>query len=149
MPVVTLLLLVLKPGIGSIIIALMLSGWIDMSLIARAEVLKVKELEYVQAARTMGAGSSYIIFREIIPNITGKLITQIMLSIPAAVFLEAFLSFVGLGMPAGTCSLGTLFSDGFANALLHPYKLLPPAFIMILLMIACHLVAEGLARSNG
>ena len=147
--VVTLLMLVLKPGMGSIIIALMLSGWISMSLIARAEVMKVKELEYVQAARTMGAGDTFIIFREIIPNITGKLITQIMLGIPSAVFLEAFLSFVGLGMPAGTCSLGTLLSTGFDNALLHVYKLLPPAVIMILLMIGCHLVAEGLEKANG
>ena len=147
--VVTLMMIILKPGIISIILALMLSGWVQMSLIARSEVLKVKELEYIQAAKTMGAGHFYIIFREIIPNITGKLITQIMLCVPEAVFLEAFLSFVGLGMPAGSCSLGTLLSDGFDNALLHPYKLLPPAAIMILLMIACHMVAEALKDSTG
>ena len=146
--VVTLLMLVLKPGMGSIIIALMLSGWIEMSRISRAEVLKVKELEYVQAARTLGASHRHIIFREIVPNITGKLVTQIMLSIPAAVFLEAFLSFVGIGMPAGTCSLGTLLTDGFQNVLLHPYKLLPTAAIMILLMVGCHLVAEGLKKAT-
>ena len=146
--VVTLLMLVLKPGMGSIVLALMLSGWIQMSLIARAEVLKVKELEYVQAARTMGAGHAHIIFRDIVPNIFGKLVTQIMLSIPTAVFLEAFLSFVGLGMPPGDCSLGTLLSDGFQNAFLHPYKLLPAAFIMILLMVGCHLVAEGVKKST-
>lgn len=146
--VVTLLMLVLKPGMGSIIFALMLSGWIDMSLIARSQTLKVKEQEYVQAARTMGASNFHIIFREIMPNITGKLATQIMLSIPSAVFLEAFLSFVGLGMPAGTCSLGTLLSDGFANAMLHPYKLFPPAVIMILLMAGCHLVAEGVKQAT-
>ena len=110
--------------------------------------MKVKELEYIQAARTMGAGHFHIIFRDIVPNIVGKLVTQIMLSIPAAVFLEAFLSFVGLGMPPGTCSLGTLLSDGFNNALLHPYKLIPPAIIMILLMVACHMVAEGLKKAT-
>ena len=146
--VVTLLMLVLKPGMGSIILALMLSGWIEMSRISRAEVLKVKELEYVQAARTLGAGHRHIIFREIVPNITGKLITQIMLSIPAAVFLEAFLSFVGIGLPAGSCSLGTLLTDGFQNVLLHPYKLLPSAILMILLMVGCHLVAEGLKKAS-
>ena len=145
--VVTLLMIVLKPGIGSIIFALMLSGWIEMSRIARAEVLKVKELEYIQAAKTIGAGHMHIIFREMVPNIAGKLVTQIMLSIPEAVFLEAFLSFVGLGMPAGTCSLGTLLTDGFQNILLHPYKLLPAALIMILLMVSCHLVAEGLKKA--
>ncbi|MBR4554112.1 MAG: ABC transporter permease [Ruminococcus sp.] len=142
--VVTLLMLVLKPGMGSIILALMLSGWIEMSRISRAEVLKVKELEYVQAARTLGAGHRHIIFREIVPNITGKLITQIMLSIPAAVFLEAFLSFVGIGLPAGSCSLGTLLTDGFQNVLVHPYKLLPAA----VLMVGCHLVAEGLKKAS-
>jgi oligopeptide transport system permease protein len=147
--VVTLMMLILKPGMVSIIVALMISGWIQMSLVARSEALKVKQFEYVQAARTMGAGNLYIIIHEIIPNIIGKLITQLMLCIPEAVFLEAFLSFVGLGMPAGTCSLGTLLSDGFDNALLHPYKLLPPASIMILLMIACHMVAEGLKDSTG
>ena len=141
-------MLVLQQGMGSIIVALMLSGWIQMSLISRAEVMRVKELEYVQAARTMGAGHMHIIFRDIVPNILGKLVTQIMLSIPAAVFLEAFLSFVGLGMTAGTCSLGTLLSDGFQNALLHPYKLLPAAVIMILLMVGCHLVAEGVKKAN-
>ena len=146
--VVTLLMMVLKPGMGSIIVALMISGWIEMSLIARAQVMSIKEMEYVQAARTMGAGHFHIIFRDIVPNIAGKLVTQIMLSIPAAVFLEAFLSFVGLGMPPGTCSLGTLLSDGFNNALLHPYKLIPPAVIMILLMVGCHLVAEGLKKAT-
>ncbi len=145
--VVTLLMLVLQPGMGSIILALMLSGWIEMSRIARAEVMKVKELEYVQAARTLGAAHRHIIFREIMPNITGKLVTQIMLSIPAAVFLEAFLSFVGIGMPAGSCSLGTMLTDGFSNVLLHLYKLLPAAFIMILLMIGCHLAAQGLKKA--
>ena len=146
--VVTLLMLILEPGMGSIILALMLTGWVEMSRISRAEVMRVKELEYVQAARTMGAGHFHIIFRDIVPNITGKLVTQIMLSIPAAVFLEAFLSFVGIGMPAGSCSLGTLLLDGFNNAMLHPYKLLPPAIIMILLMVGCHLVAEGMKKAT-
>ena len=102
----------------------------------------------MQAAKTMGAGHMHIIFRDIVPNIVGKLVTQIMLSIPQAVFLEAFLSFVGLGMPAGTCSLGTLLSDGFKNAMLHPYKLLPAALIMILLMVGCHMVAEGIKKAT-
>ncbi len=146
--VVTLLMLILKPGIWSIIIALMLSGWIQMSRIARVEVLEAKEMEYVQAARTMGAGHLHIMFREIAPNIIGKMMTQIMLSIPSAVFLEAFLSFVGLGMPAGTCSLGLLLSEGFSNALLHPYKLIFPALIMILLMVGCHLVADGIKNAS-
>lgn len=146
--VVTLMMLVLTPGMGSIIVAMMISGWIEMSLIARAEVLKVKELEYIQAARTIGASHGHIIFKEIVPNIIGKLVTQIMLSIPSAVFLEAFLSFVGLGMPPGTCSLGTLLSDGFKNVLMHPYQLIPAAIMMVLIMVGSHLVAEGLKKAT-
>lgn len=144
--VVTILMLVLQPGFLTIILALMLTGWIEMSLVARSQVLKVKEMEFIQAARTMGAGHAYIIFRELVPNIIGKLITQIMLSIPGAVFLEAFLSFVGLGMPVEKCSLGTLLSNGFENALLHPYKLIPAATLMIMLMVGCHLIAEGMKK---
>ena len=147
--VVTLLMLVLEPGMGAIILALMLTGWIEMSLIARSQVMRVKQMEYIQAARTLGAGHFHIITKDIMPNIIGKLVTQIMISIPEAVFLEAFLSFIGLGMPAGTCSLGTLLSDGFNNALLYPYKLIPAAVVMILLMCGSHLVSEGLKKSSG
>ena len=146
--VVTLLMLILEPGVGAIIIALMLTGWIEMSIIARSHVLRVKEMEYIQAARTLGAGHMHIIFKDIVPNILDKLVSQIMISIPAAVFLEAFLSFIGLGMPPGTCSLGTLLSDGFSNVLMYPYKLLPAAAVMILLMCGCHLVAEGLKKAS-
>ena len=146
--VVTLLMLVMEPGMGSIIFALMLSGWIEMSQIARAQVLHVKEMEYIQAARTIGAGNRHIVFGEILPNIIGKMITQIMISIPAAVFLEAFLSFVGLGMPPGSCSLGTLLSEGFKSVLLHPYQLIPSAVLMILLIVGSHLVANGLKKAT-
>ncbi len=142
--VVTLLMIVLKPGMVTIIIALALTGWIEISLIARSQVLKIKNLEYVQAARTLGAGNLHIITKEIIPNTVQHLLPQIMISVPSAVFLEAFLSFVGLGMPVGSCSLGTLLSNGFANVLIYPYLLFPAAVIMLLLMIACHLMATGM-----
>ena len=145
--IVTLLMLVLKPGVGTIIFALMLTGWMEMSIIARTQVLRLKDQEFVQAARTLGANSAFILFREILPNVTGTLITQIMVSIPGAIFLETFLSFVGLGLPLGSCSLGQLISEGFANCLLHPYKLLPCMVILVLLMIACNLVADGLREA--
>ena len=145
--IVTLLMLVLKPGVGTIIFALMLTGWMEMSIIARTQVLRLKDQEFVQAARTLGAGNGFILFKEILPNITGTLITQIMVSIPGAIFLETFLSFVGLGLPLGSCSLGRLISEGFENCLLHPYKLFPCMVILVLLMIACNLVADGLREA--
>ena len=145
--IVTLLMMVLKPGVGTIIFALMLTGWMEMSIIARTEVIKRKEEEFVLAARTLGAGRFYILFKEILPNITGALITEIMVSIPGAIFLETFLSFIGLGLPIGSCSLGSLISNGFENCLLHPYKLFPSVIVLVLLMIACNLVADGLREA--
>ncbi|MEE8815848.1 MAG: ABC transporter permease [Lachnospiraceae bacterium] len=145
--IVTLLLLVLEPGMLTIIFALMLTEWVSMSRIARAEMLKLKEQEYVLASRTLGAGSFFIIFRQILPNIIGPIITQLMFSIPTAIFTEAFLSFVGLGIPVPQCSLGSLISDGFNSLTTHPYQIVPPIIIMALLMMSFNLVADGLREA--
>ena len=142
--IVTLLLLILEPGIVTIIIALMLTEWIGMSRIARAEIMKIKEQEYVLAARTLGASSFRIILKEAVPNIMGPVITQVMFSIPTAIFTEAFLSFVGLGIPVPNCSLGSLISEGFNSFTTHPYQIFPPLLVMALLMLSFNLLADGL-----
>lgn len=145
--IVTLLLLVLEPGMVTIIFALMLTEWVSMSRIARAEMLKLKEQEYVLASRTLGAGSFFIIFKQILPNIIGPIITQLMFSIPTAIFTEAFLSFVGLGIPVPQCSLGSLISDGFNSLTTHPFEIVPPIIVMALLMMSFNLVADGLREA--
>lgn len=145
--IVTLLLLVLKPGIITIIFALMLTEWISMSRIARAEMLKLKQQEFVLASRTLGAGSFFIIFKEILPNIIGPIITQVMFSIPTAIFTEAFLSFVGLGIPVPQCSLGSLISEGFNSFTTHPFQIIPPIIVMALLMLSFNLTADGLREA--
>lgn len=145
--IVTLLLLVLQPGMLTIICALMLTEWVGMSRIARAEMLKLKEQEFVLASRTLGAGSFFIIFREILPNIIGPIITQVMFSIPTAIFTEAFLSFVGLGIPVPRCSLGSLISELFNSFTTHPYQIVPPIVVMALLMLSFNLAADGLREA--
>ncbi len=145
--IVTLLLLILKPGMLTIIFALMLTEWIGMARIARAEMLKLKEQEFVLASRTLGAGSFFIIFREVLPNIIGPIITQVMFSIPQAIFTEAFLSFVGLGIPVPQCSLGSLISDGFNSLTTHSYQIFPPLIVMALLMLSFNLVGDGLREA--
>ena len=145
--IVTLLLLVLSPGMVTIIFALMLTEWVGMSRIARAEMLKLKEQEFVLASRTLGAGSMHIIFKEILPNIIGPIITQVMFSIPTAIFTEAFLSFVGLGIPVPQCSLGSLISDGYNSFTTHPYQIIPPVVVMALLMFSFNLIADGLREA--
>lgn len=145
--IVTLLLLVLQPGMLTIIFALMLTEWVGMSRIARAEMLKLKEQEFVLASRTLGAGNFFIIFKEVLPNIIGPIITQVMFSIPTAIFTEAFLSFVGLGIPVPQCSLGSLISEGFNSFTTHPYQIIPPIVVMALLMLSFNLVADGLREA--
>ena len=145
--IVTLLLLVLKPGMITIIFALMLTEWVGMSRIARAEMLKLKDQEFVLASRTLGAGSFFIIFKEVLPNIIGPIITQVMFSIPTAIFTEAFLSFVGLGIPVPQCSLGSLISELYNSFTTHPYQIIPPMVVMSLLMMSFNLVADGLREA--
>ena len=143
----TLLLLVLKPGILTIVFALMLTEWVGMSRIARAEMLKLKEQEFVLASRTLGAGSFFIIFREVLPNIIGPIITQVMFSIPTAIFTEAFLGFVGLGIPVPQCSLGSLINESYNSITTHSFQIIPPIVVMVLLMLSFNLVADGLREA--
>lgn len=145
--IVTLLILILPRGFITIVFALMITEWIGMSRIARAEMLKLKEQEFVLASRTLGAGSFFIIFREILPNIIGQIITQLMFSIPTAIFTEAFLSFVGLGIPAPMCSLGSLISDAFNSFTTHPYQIVAPIVVLALLMLCFNMLADGLREA--
>ncbi|MBR2770277.1 MAG: ABC transporter permease [Solobacterium sp.] len=142
--VVTLLGMVLPSGIISIIFALMITGWIGMSRIARAEVLKLKESEYILASKTLGASNFSIIFKDIMPNIFGQLVIMAMFSIPNAIFTEAFLSFVGLGIQPPQASLGSLISDGYKSLTIHPYQIAFPVVVLALLMLSFNLFADGL-----
>lgn len=142
--VVTLLGLVLPSGIISIIFALMITGWIGMSRIARAEVLKLKESEYILASRTLGAKNFAIIFKEIMPNIFGQIIVMSMFSIPNAIFTEAFLSFVGLGIQPPMASLGSLISEGYKSFTVYPYMIAAPIIVLALLMLSFNLFADGI-----
>ena len=142
--IVTLLIIVLKPGLLTITFSLMITGWIGMSRIARAQVLKLKEQEFVLASKTLGAKDFFIIFREILPNIFGQIITNTMFSIPNAIFTEAFLAFIGLGVPAPMASLGTLISDAFKSFTTHPYMIIPPVVVLALLMLGFNMLADGL-----
>ena len=142
--IVTLMLVVIKPGVMNIIIALFITGWINMSRIVRAQVLKYKNQEFVLAARTLGVSSRNIIFREILPNIMEQIIVTFMFSIPNAIFLEAFLAFVGLGVPAPIASLGSMINDGYKSALAYPYMVIAPVVVLALLMLAFNIFADGL-----
>ncbi|KRL65832.1 ABC transporter permease [Companilactobacillus versmoldensis] len=142
--VVILMMIILKPGLTSIIIAIALTGWVTMARLIRAQTFQLKEQEYVLAARTLGESSTKIASKHLIPNLSSTIIIQTMFTIPNAIFFEAFLSFIGIGIPAPNASLGTLLSDGQKAFRFLPYQMWAPAIILSLIMIATNLLGDGL-----
>ena len=142
--VVVLTMLVLKPGIITISIALGINGWTYMALITRSRILQLKEQEFALASRSLGAGQICLLTKHLLPNSMGPLIVQLMLTIPVAIFFEAFLSFISLGIQVPDASLGSLISDGYRELRFHPYLLWFPAAILSLLMICFNLLGDGL-----
>ncbi len=131
-------------GIVSIFITFALLYWVGMARIIRGQVLQLKEQEYVTAATVLGASSARIIRRHLLPNCVGQLIIQTCLQIPSAIFLESFLSYLGLGVSAPMASLGSLCSDAKETFLLFPYRLLFPAILLSLIVLTLNLVGDGL-----
>lgn len=142
--VVSLLVVVMSPGLTSIIVAMAISGWIGMSRLVRANTLRIKASEHIMASKTLGTKTIHILFREIFPNLLSSVIVMAMMSVPGAIFMESFLSFVGLGIPAPQASLGSLISDGYNHMLMYPYQLSIPAIFFGLLMISLNLAGDGL-----
>ena len=141
--IVSVLAIFMPKGMGLVIVTLLLTEWIGMSKIARAEMLRIKEEEYVLASRTLGASSMHIIFKQILPNTIGPIITQVMFSIPTAIFTEAFLSFVGVGIMLPQCSIGSLIESGFNNITTLPYQILPPIIVLALQMLGFNFIGDG------
>ena len=112
---VILLMVVLRPGLQNILIALGLVYWLGMARIVRGQILSLKEQDYVLAARTIGADNSRIIYKHLIPNAMGPIIVTATLNIPQAIFTEAFLSFIGLGVNAPMASWGVLANDALPS----------------------------------
>jgi oligopeptide transport system permease protein len=141
---VVLMLLIFRPGILSIVLALTLSSWIPMARIVRAQTLQIKEREYVQAARALGSSPVRIALFHILPNIAGTVAVRTMFSIPSAIFFETFLSFIGVGMKIPNASLGTLLNGGYKVFRIYPYQMAIPAVILCVIMLAFNIFADGL-----
>ncbi|MDQ0217525.1 ABC transporter permease [Peribacillus cavernae] len=142
--VVILMILVLEPGIVSIAVAMSVTGWVGMSRVIRAQVLKLKEQEFILASRTLGNSNTKIISKHLLPNLAGVIIINTMFSIPNAIFFEAFLSFIGLGLQPPDASLGTLIDDGFKVLRLHPHEMIIPAIVISIIMVSFNMLADGL-----
>lgn len=142
--VVILFVLIFEPSIWTIILAMSITGWLGMSRVVRGEFLKLKNQEFVLASQTLGASKFKLIFKHILPNTLGAIVVTSMFTVPSAIFFEAFLSFIGIGVPAPQTSLGSLVNDGRAMLLIHPHELFIPAVILSLLILFFYLFSDGL-----
>ncbi|MED4727138.1 ABC transporter permease [Aneurinibacillus migulanus] len=143
--IVILLMVVMGPGLLTIIIALSATGWLGMARIVRGQVLQLKNSEYVLAARTMGARPWYIIRRHLLPNTLGIIIVQLTFTVPSAIFAEAFLSFLGLGVQPPLASWGVMANDALPTILSgHWWRLFFPAFFISFTMLAFNTLGDGL-----
>lgn len=141
---VILLMVVIVPGLTSIFIALGIAYWLNMARIVRSQIVKVREEEYIIAAETMGIPKWRILWRHILPNCVGPIIITLTLAIPDAIFTEAFLSFIGLGVNAPMASWGVLASDGISSMRSYPFQLIFPALAISVTMLGFVFLGDGL-----
>lgn len=132
------------PELFMIFIVLGVVYWVGMARMVRGQVLQLKSQEFVLAARSQGAGMFRIIIRHLVPNVIGQIIVMVMMSIPNAIFTEAFLSFIGLGVSAPLASWGSLASDAYQSLQSFPYMLLSPAAAICITVLAFNIFGDGL-----
>ncbi|GEK34908.1 ABC transporter permease [Kurthia sibirica] len=143
--VVILLMVVMGPSLTTIIIAIALTGWVGMARIVRGQVLQIKNYEFVTASKSFGAKSSRIIRKNLLPNTMGPIIVQITLTVPSAIFTEAFLSFLGLGVSVPFASWGVMANDALPVILSGDWwRLFFPALFISLTMFAFNVLGDGL-----
>lgn len=141
---VILIMMIFGQGLQSIIIALGCVYWVDMARVVRGQVLGLKQQEFVLAARTIGSSSRTILMQHLIPNAMGSILVTATMLIPSAIFMEAFLGYLGIGLRPPLASLGTMCNDANANLRTSPHELLIPALVICLIMFAFNFVGDGM-----
>jgi oligopeptide transport system permease protein len=135
---------VLGPSLFTIFVAIGVIGWVDLSRLIRGQVLSLKEKEFVEGARAAGSGPSKIILRHLLPNTLGPIIVSLTFGIPRAIFLEATLSYLGVGIPPPTPSWGIMISDGNQAIFAYPHEVLVPALALAITMLSFSFIGDGL-----
>ena len=141
---VILIKVTLDDGFLSIVIALSSVYWVDMARVVRGQVLSLKNQEFVMAARTIGSSTLAILTNHLIPNAMGPILVTVTMLIPSAIFMEAFMSFIGIGIAPPLASLGTMCNDATEALRTNPYQLFLPALVICLIMFAFNFVGDGL-----
>ncbi len=141
---VILMMVVLNSGLLSVVLAIGTVYWVDMARIVRGQILTLKGQDSIAAARTMGASTSRILFRHLLPNAFGPILVTLTMLIPSAIFIESFMSFIGLGVTPPQASWGTLTSEAVETLRAYPYQLFFPAMAISLTMLAFNFLGDGL-----
>ncbi|HWJ80250.1 MAG TPA: ABC transporter permease [Niallia sp.] len=141
---VILLMVVLGQGIWTMILAMSITGWINMARMVRGQVLSLKNQEYILAAKTLGGSVIKIIGKHVIPNAMGPILVTLTFTIPNAIFTEAFLSYLGLGLRPPLASWGTMANDGIAAMQYYPWRLFFPALFICLTIFAFNVIGDGI-----
>lgn len=141
---VTLLMMVTGAGIFPMILALTLTGWLSMARLVRGQILALKNEDYVLAATALGSEGKRIVFKHMIPNMMGVIIVNMTFAIPGAIFSEAFLSFIGIGIKSPQTSWGLLVSMGMKQIYSYPLRLLIPCICISITMLSLQLIGDGL-----
>ena len=144
MIIVVLLMMVLPQGIFTMVIAYATTGWTGMARLVRGQCLSLKNQEFVVASEAMGAKAGRIIGKHLLPNALSVIIINVTLAVPSAIFTEAFLSYIGLGVPVPQPSWGMLAQEGASVFQLYPHQLWIPAIAISLTMLSFNLLGDGL-----
>ena len=142
--IVILFLMAFPAGVGTIIAALSITEWVNMARLVRAEILKLKNQEIVLASQVLGTSKKDIIFKDLIPNTVSVIVINVMFTIPSAIFTEAFLSFIGIGLAEPQASLGVLINGGYQVLRTYPHVLVFPAITIVLIMVCFSILGDGL-----
>ncbi|MDR3086051.1 MAG: ABC transporter permease [Christensenellaceae bacterium] len=142
--IVILLSMIMKSGVTSLIIAYAIVGWVGSARLTRGQVLSLRTQEFIIAAHALGSSPWRLIGSHIVPNLLSVLIVNLTLAIPSAIFTEAFLSYIGLGVPLPHPSLGNLAQEGTLRFMFYPQQLLLPAIVISLTMLSFNMLGDGL-----
>jgi oligopeptide transport system permease protein len=142
--VALILVFLLGPSLLNIIIAIAATGWTDMTRLVRGQTLSLRERDFIEAARASGARPIKILFGHILPNALGPIIVQATFGVPQAILFEAFLSFLGLGVPPPTPSWGSMAAEGIMTMRIAPVMVLAPSIALSLTLMAFNFLGDGL-----
>lgn len=144
---VILIMLVMGASIGSMLLGICIGGWVGLARVVRGEIMRLKSEDFCTAARLIGAGRGRLLFVHLLPNAAGPIIVNVTLLIPKAMFTEAFLSFVGVGIMAPAASLGTLIQEARSQIQVAPSQMLYPILVLCILILSVNLTGAGLEKS--